>query len=262
MTTEREDADLRDARVSARYRELAREEPSSRLDAAILGAARARAARPGVRRWAVPVSLAAVLVLSVIVTTRIHEEAPYLESGAPAPAGRTAEPATPPAPAPAEPKTAGKIARDAPQPLQRSQARQEPAKPELRADMAKRSLEEREAARFAAAPAAPPEPAAEAQAARPAEQSTADAASAPAAAGLSADRMAASRAAPAPAPMAARERKERAAFEESPEKWLDHIARLRGEGRDAEADESLARFRRRYPDYKIPEAMRAKVLPR
>jgi len=262
MTTEREDADLRDAQVSARYRELAREEPSARLDAAILGAARARAARPGVRRWAVPVSLAAVLVLSVIVTTRIHEEAPYLESGAPAPAGRTAEPATPPAPAPAEPKTAGKIARDAPQPLQRSQARQEPAKPELRADMAKRSLEEREAARFAAAPAAAPEPAAEAQAARPAEQSTADAASAPAAAGLSADRMAASRAAPAPAPMAARERKERAAFEESPEKWLDHIARLRGESRDAEADESLARFRRRYPDYKIPEAMRAKVLPR
>jgi len=258
MTTEREDADPRDPQVSARYRELAREEPSARLDAAILGAARARAARPGVRRWAVPVSLAAVLVLSVIVTLRIHEEAPDLESGAPAPAGRTAKPATPPAPAPAEPKTAGKIAREAPQPQLRKQARPEAAEPGLRADVAKRSLEKRESAPFAAAPA----PAAEAEAARPAEQSAAGAAPAPPAVGSAADRMAASRAAPATAPMAARERKERAAFEESPEKWLEHIARLRGEGRDAEADESLARFRRRYPDYRIPEAMRAKVLPR
>jgi len=262
MTTEREDADPRDGQVSARYRELAREEPSARLDAAILGAARARAARPGVRRWAVPVSLAAVLVLSVIVTTRIHEEAPHLESGAPAPAGRTAKPATPPAPAPAEAKTAGKIEREAPRPPQRREARQEPAKAELRADMAKQSLEEREAVPFAAAPAAALEPAAEAKAARPAEQSAAGAVPAPPAVGSAADRMAASRAAPASAPMVARERSEPAAFEESPEKWLEHIARLRGEGRKAEADESLARFRRRYPDYKIPEAMRAKVLPR
>jgi hypothetical protein len=261
MTTEREDADLRDARISARYRELAREEPSARLDAAILGAARARAARPGVRRWAVPVSLAAVLVLSVIVTLRIHEEAPDLESGAVSPAEPKTKAATP-APAPAEAKTAGKIATEAPRLLKRSEPKQEPAKPQLRADMAKRSLEEREAAPFATAPAAAPAPAADAQAARPAGQSAAGAVSVPPAAGSSADRMAASRAAPAPAPMAARERSEPAAFEESPEKWLEHIARLRGEGRDADADESLARFRRRYPDYRIPEAMRAKVLPR
>lgn len=228
MTTERKDAGLQDAQVSARYRELAREEPPARLDAAILGAARARAARPGLRRWAVPVSLAAVLVLSVIVTTRIHQEAPDLESGAPAAGEPAARSATPSAPAPAE------------------------AKPAARADAAPRSMQKREVVPFVAPPAAAPAPApaAEAEAARPAARSAAGAAPAAAVAGSVAE------------PMAARDRSGRAEFEESPQRWLEHIARLRGEGRDAQADESLDRFRRRYPDYKIPEEMRAKVLPR
>lgn len=216
MTTERKDAGLRDAQVSARYRELAREEPPARLDAAILGAARARTARPGLRRWAVPVSLAAVLVLSVLVTTRIHEEAPDLES------------ATPSAPAPAE------------------------AKPAARTDAAPRSMQKREVVPFVAPPAAAPAPApaAEAEAVRPAARSAAGAAPAAAVAGSVAEAM------------ATRDRSGRAESEESPEKWLERIARLRSEGRDAEADESLDRFRRRHPDYKIPEEMRAKVLPR
>ena len=53
-----------------------------------------------------------------------------------------------------------------------------------------------------------------------------------------------------------------AARAEPPEQWLKRIAELREAGRDREADESLAAFRRRYPDYEIPEAMRARVLPR
>jgi len=49
---------------------------------------------------------------------------------------------------------------------------------------------------------------------------------------------------------------------QSPADWLKRIAELREAGRHQEADERLAGFRRRYPDYEIPEAMRARVLPR
>ncbi len=41
-----------------------------------------------------------------------------------------------------------------------------------------------------------------------------------------------------------------------PETWLKRIDELRKEGRQREADESLAEFKKRYPDYKIPEALR------
>ena len=49
---------------------------------------------------------------------------------------------------------------------------------------------------------------------------------------------------------------------ESPEKMLDRIAALRREGRSRDADDLYAEFKRRYPEYKIPEAMRDQVVPR
>jgi len=48
--------------------------------------------------------------------------------------------------------------------------------------------------------------------------------------------------------------------DESPREWLERIARLRREGRVKEADDSLAEFRRRHPDYEIPKEMREAVL--
>ena len=42
----------------------------------------------------------------------------------------------------------------------------------------------------------------------------------------------------------------------APEAWLARIAELRKQGRLREADESLAEFRKRYPDHKIPAALR------
>ncbi len=47
--------------------------------------------------------------------------------------------------------------------------------------------------------------------------------------------------------------------EEPPQRWLERIARLRELGQDEAADKELARFRERYPDYRIPEAMAKKV---
>jgi hypothetical protein len=41
----------------------------------------------------------------------------------------------------------------------------------------------------------------------------------------------------------------------SPEQWLQGIADLRRQGRHEEADTQLEEFRRRYPDYRIPEGM-------
>ncbi|MDF3011078.1 MAG: hypothetical protein K0S03_1874 [Burkholderiales bacterium] len=41
---------------------------------------------------------------------------------------------------------------------------------------------------------------------------------------------------------------------EPPEKWLERVAALRKEGKHEEADKVLEEFRKRYPDYKIPES--------
>jgi len=97
-----------------------------------------------------------------------------------------------------------------------------------------------------------PRPKAPAQAAAPAP------ASQPAAA---ADAM---RAAPAisaagavaPSPMRSEVAAKLTKTELTPEAWLARIAELRKEGRKREADESLTEFRKRYPDYKIPAALR------
>lgn len=51
----------------------------------------------------------------------------------------------------------------------------------------------------------------------------------------------------------------RASIEQSPESQLERIARLRTEGKHEEADEALAEFRKRYPDYLLSEEMKAKV---
>lgn len=42
----------------------------------------------------------------------------------------------------------------------------------------------------------------------------------------------------------------------TPEAWLARIAELRRQNRMREAQESLAEFRKRYPDYRIPQALR------
>jgi hypothetical protein len=41
--------------------------------------------------------------------------------------------------------------------------------------------------------------------------------------------------------------------ERTPEKWLDDIRKLRMEGKMSEADRELAEFKKRYPDYRLPE---------
>ena len=43
---------------------------------------------------------------------------------------------------------------------------------------------------------------------------------------------------------------------QTPEKWLEKIAELRRDGRTTEADEMLAEFKKRFPGYPLPAALR------
>ncbi len=99
----------------------------------------------------------------------------------------------------------------------------------------------------AAAPAPPREqPRAEARA-----RAAADVASAPAA-----EPAVGAAGAVAPSAMRAQVASKLANTELTPEAWLARIAELRKQGRAREAEESLAEFRKRHPDYKIPEPLR------
>lgn len=187
----------RDPRVTETYRALGREEPPLELDAAILAAA-----RRSPRRWAVPVSIAAVVVLAVGVTLRVQLERPE----EPVPVALSPKPLSAPEPAAAPP-----AARERPA---------EEAVPRRDAAASQLSAEPRQEVQGRIAPAAP-----------------------------AAERMdAVGRASGA-----------KGAPVQTPEQWLERVAKLRAEGRHDEADESLAQFRKRYPEYRIPDAMRARV---
>jgi hypothetical protein len=42
----------------------------------------------------------------------------------------------------------------------------------------------------------------------------------------------------------------------SPEAWLEDIRKLKTQGNTAEAERELAEFKRRYPDYRLPDDLR------
>lgn len=272
--------DPRDAALSRRYREAAEEVPPAYLDAAILAAARRDAgARPrplgafSASRWRLPVALAAVVVLSVsLVTVVIDERGNELSAppraAAPAP-GASSEPA----------RTLGKLAEESARAgndpaavperkLERIQPGRAVADAEQRAD---RSRPEPDAAAaeksspaepFAIAPTDAPQvkrrAAAERDAASAPRAQVVPAAPAPAGAGGVAamqregfaDEMKSDAAAPRLSPEIARQ--VRALAAEPPAKWLERIAELRRAGRDSEADELLAEFRRRFPQHAVP----------
>jgi outer membrane biosynthesis protein TonB len=259
----------RDETVSRRYREAAKEEPPASLDAKILASARAAVApKRFAQRWAVPVSLAAVLVLAVGVTLRMQQEQPGIETRVPLDAATPAPVRAIPVPAPAQPAPPPErqAQTDKPQEAKRI------ATPKLEEKRAKVMADRQEpvaapqAATTAEASVQAPEPAprpqafTQSQSAPVATQSSPPAASpAPAAA-----------AARAPAPITALRASKRedsavgqlAKEQDARERELERIARLRTDGRNTEADEALRRFRTENPDYRIPDAMWEKVRPR
>jgi hypothetical protein len=229
----------RDDKVRRAYRALGGEEPARALDEAILAASR----RPQ-HRWRVPLSIAAVLVLAVGVTLRMLPQRQDAESVAFAPQviqapKPAAEPAAPAAKfAQDVPGAAAPIA-EAPSAAARSVAgaRAKPAErgPQLASEPAPAALESARRAE-ASAPVAAAAVAGSVQRDAAEEDRARALASAP----------------PAPSAAAAAKLPEATL---APEAWLNRIAELRKEGRGREAQESLAEFRKRYPNYKIPEAL-------
>jgi hypothetical protein len=208
-----------DPKISQRYRELSREEPSPQIDAAILAAARRAAeTRPaplvvpsGRRRWYFPLAAAAIIVLAVAVTVQVERQQPDPEIAVPPvtePKGPTDDRSVP---------SAGEESKPAPKPAPMFTPGPKPEAPrELRAQ------------RDEVQPQAAPAPASPPAAAPPSD----------------------------PAPEARAMAK---LAVEPPERWLERIAELRKLGKHEEADKALAEFRRAYPDYRISEAMLEKV---
>ena len=245
-----------DPKLSHLYRETATEEPPAALDAAILAAARKHAARPERRArsswlsWMAPASAIATLVLGVSIAFLVQREQPApardlsihpialsapsagatqaakaktADRAAPAPAVKTEVPASAPAaPAPAAAAPAAPVLSPAAQAFPaENRAKASASDTKQESNVERDSALGRTGAPAPAAPvAAPPAPVA-----------------APAAA--------AGRLAPLRQPAAQR----------SPEAWLEQISRLKREGRDKEAAEQLAEFRKAYPAYSVPEAL-------
>jgi len=218
-------ADEFDPKVSQRYRDLGAEEPPRALDEAILAASR-RPARSWTQRWAVPLSLAAVLVLSVTVTLRIQHEQPGIEApeARPAPAAGPKQATTSKEKEAVPAKTAERQPRIKVEQARKPATREEPAP-------IQRSTRDQAPAAPAPAAAAAPAPAESMELRRDAAR------------------------APQSKPVQTLSK----TMVDAPAQELERIAQLRQEGRHDEADKALAEFRKRYPDYRIPAEMLERV---
>ncbi len=273
-------------KLARRYRELAREEPPASLDASILAASRrALGAKPSAsRRWAVPLSIAAVLVLAFGVTLEMQREAPDVAYSPPQPPVPEAKPQLAPPPdrelrqAPelkAQTQQAPTVKRESPPAsAAKEKLRRAPAAAgELQLPVDKRDLQQVPATRDRKDRAAPEAPARDELAPREeahSPQRATDALersnAAPAANAAGAPSTEPS--VPAPesrakaraldAAPAMREQLLRA----DPARELERIAKLREEGRNEEADKALEEFRRANPGFRIPDAMWERVRAR
>ena len=275
-------AEEQDPEISRRYRELGTEEPPRALDEAILAAGRRGAsARPASldrahrQRWYAPLATAAILVLAVAVTLHIREEDPEIaapqakkeSTDAPATAeadaklrmetelSKRADKGPERARKEPQPKPAEKAFAPDPGPAQGAAASAPQPSVVPRADDARRNVgelarqaEDRTARDAAAAARAPSYGAAESQLQKRAEAPPAAEATAPAA----------PPAAAAPRSKAAADM-QLSSVAPTPERELERIALLRSAAQHEEADKALAEFRKRYPDYRIPEDMLRRV---
>lgn len=243
--------------LSDLYRAAPAENPPERLDAAIQAAARrAAGARPRaaggalLRAWRVPLSIAAVLVMSVSMVTLTvrHKGGQLMEPPLPAGAPALSSEATTAAATAGGAGTAGKAASvTAAKSTVAGDSRKsavadvvEPARPSgaavskpQEASVASTGVPPPQAFVPSAAPAAP----AESRVAAAQEEQAGGAPS-----------RALARPSPAAPPVAALARELET---QPPEKWLDKILILRQQGRTREADELLAEFRKRHPNHPV-----------
>ena len=271
----------RDEELSHIYRDAEGPRPPQRVDDNILAASQRVAStvrRPAgfgfSRRWGTPVALAATVLVTFTLALMVFERESGLDAMAPD-ARRTDRPAKV---LPAEPQRADQPGTPSPlvlrpiapappisQALQSERAEQRPGEsaastaspstgqpvfvPEV--PRASEILRKREEAKPALAPPLPAQSAPELRQQVPPMRAPA---AAPAAGALSesgATLQGSGVTAAIATPLAVSEAKER-----TPEKWLEDIRRLRTEGKATEVERELAEFRKRYPDYILPEDLR------
>jgi len=271
------------ADISRRYRDAASEQPSPRIDAAILEAARREAARPAiVRNWQVPAAVAAVLVIGVSLSLLTREGVETLPP--PDQSRKQAEVGKPAAPSPAmrsEPAPKAKLD------LQSRPSRDRSERGDREAQV--RHGEEASIGQSAAPPAPVPEPTSVQQFDAPAakelaenavtENTTSDKTRAPqsATAGalkgsaptqrLEQEQPEAEKKALADDAAEKRAKSLRkqespaapasAAVRRAPEQWLRNIEEMIRNGKQADARLQLAEFRKRHPDYRLPDALQS-----
>ena len=283
--------DTRDPRLERLYREAASEAPPAHLDAAILAAARRDVgARPrslstALRRWQVPVSIAAVVVVGVSLVTLMMEEG----------VDRLGEIGIPPVTAPAD-KPVSELKQAPPAAAASSAAQQQVesrarAEQEASRDDSKRAVElgkmevtsprTGDSAAISGLGAAMPGPAAEPlpkpfvaappvvvqeRAATPKPADTAAAGRLEAASPVPGERRSPTPSTDAPQPkIMARAMVAKPAVsdrppvwqgleKEPPEKWMVRIEELVREGQATEAEELRAEFKRRFPDHPLGRA--------
>ena len=247
-----------DELLAKRYREAANESPPVRLDAAIRAAARREAGagpRPlsRFRAWRVPVSLAAVLVLSATMVLMMREEgADRLETAV--------DPVPPRAVAPERPAEPQALPAEAQAPASPSRAPQSRAQPPAAdmtppAPLAAPRAEQKVLAGNAVPPESSPEPRREVAAMAETARPMMSAAPAPAAADAAAGRMA--RSAPAAAAVAsAAPPLWQDLIDQPADKWIQRILEWQRAGRSADAEALVREFVRRFPQQPLPPEIR------
>jgi hypothetical protein len=259
--TSPEDRDLEkmSSEVSERYRAGAEDEPSARLDAAVLAAARREVEQPRQRRiWHVPAAIAAMLVIGVSLVLIVRDNEPPLPSldRPAADEAKLAKPAPPQLAMKAQPKARADSHReDRPSRERSARLDREP----VTRDEAAATQEN-----TASGTAPPPAPASAAPVVagrtKSAEQEQSRIAE-------SSD-FSSSKKAKALAEAATESRlstqalrKEDATEAAQPKDWLEKIDDLLREGKEAEARRQLLGFRQHYPHYPLPERLQALLPP-
>ena len=236
----------RDEELSRIYRDAEALEPPQRVDDNILAASRRvagakpRSARAGfTRRWGMPVALAATVAVTSTLMLMEFERQSGLEtiiSAAPSdnqPSKSTSATPKPAARATPIPQAAARRDREEQRPSEgtASSERLGTAQPGSAADVPRAPEVLRQ------------EPARAPAAALAADANTLrESASTLQRAGVIG---------PTAGRVAVSEAKER-----TPEKWLEDIRKLKTQGKTVEAERELAEFKKRYPDYRLPEDMR------
>ena len=260
--TSPEDRDLEkiSSEVSERYRPNAQDEPSARLDAAVLAAARREVGQPRRRRnWQMPASIAAVLVIGVSLVLIVRDNEPPLPSleRPAANEAKLAKAAPPHLAMKPQASTNSNLHRERPSRERSARPDREPIVREEMAAAPDAAAREKGAAGAAAptvqAPAAPPKGVEHEQSQMADSRDYSPGKNKAEESAVAAARL----------PQSERDevRKQDGAAAVKPAEWLRRIDDLLRVGDEGTAREQLRDFRKQFPLYPLPQRLQALLPP-